>query len=159
MKVRVYVMMGQGGRFTSGGIVNLAARIDQLKGTRVSVHPWDPYTDVVDDINKLLVGTKIAIVGYSLGANATTWIATAVPKRKIDLIVCYDPSKWSIVTPAPKNVAKGILYHNNGWDILGHAVIPGPQMQTVEISQWHLSVDNNEDLHRRTLAEINELLK
>lgn len=157
--LRAYVITGQGGRITSGGMVSLASSIKQIPNTVVSIHPWKYPNIIARDIKRLSSSTKIAIVGYSLGANATTWVSKAVYPRKVDLIVAYDPSIYSIVTPAPRNVVRGVLYHNNGRSMLGHAVIPGPQMVTVEVSQGHLSVDYNRNLHQRTLTELRRLTR
>ncbi len=148
---RVYVIMGQGGSLTSGGMRSLAGRIVQIPGMRVSVHKWKYPNVIVHDISRLPAREKVILVGYSLGANATTWISNGV-RRPIDLAVAYDPSVYSYILPAPRNVKRFMLYHNNGRSKLGHARIPGAE--TVEINEGHLAVDYDQRLHARTLAAI-----
>ncbi len=97
---RVYVIMGQGGSLTSGGMRSLAARIAQIPGMRVSVHKWKYPGVIVNDIKRLPGAEQVILIGYSLGANATTWISNALPRREIALAVAYDPSIYSYIQSA-----------------------------------------------------------
>lgn len=156
--VRVYVMYGQGSYVTSPGMVTLANRIKALGGTVVTRHPWRRYGDVVSGIRRLPADQRIVVIGYSLGANATTWVSNAVPKRTIDLMVAYDPSIWAVVQPAGRNVKRMLLYHNNGPAPWGHARIAGPQVETTETWLPHLGVDLSAKLHAKTLAALRKVL-
>ncbi len=151
---RVYVIYGQGGALTSMGMKRLASRLAQLPGLTVSSHDWKHPGVIVNSIRRLPKGEPVILIGYSLGANATTWISNAIPRREIALAVAYDPSIYSKILPAGRNVRKLILYHNNGRSVLGHARIPGPQVETFEINQGHLSVDFNRQLHANTIGAI-----
>lgn len=152
--VRTYVLTGQGGRATSMGIVALANSLAQDRRLKVSLHVWHHYNDVVRDIAAQPIGTPIVIIGYSLGANATTWISNAVPFRHIDLIVAYDPSVLSVVSPAGLNVRRLLLYHNTSIGPYGHARIPGLQVETTETRMSHLQVDFSQKLHAITRAAV-----
>ncbi len=155
--MRAYVIFGQGGRITSLGMASLANRIEAL-GITVTTHGW-AYPDIVAaSIRELPKSERIAIIGYSLGANATTWISNKLAMH-IDLIVAYDPSVWSTIEPAGKNVARLLLYHNNAaTNIFGMARIPGPQVETTEISMAHIAVDFSEPLHVKTLAAVRDVM-
>jgi hypothetical protein len=150
--VRVYVIFGQGGRITSLGMVSLADRIAAL-GIETSTHSWGYPGIVVQSIQQLKSMEPVAIIGYSLGANATTWISNKL-SRVVDLIVAYDPSVWSNIEPAGRNVKRLLLYHNSGINFFGKARIPGPQVETTEISMSHILVDYSEPLHQKTLEAI-----
>ena len=100
----------------------------------------------------------IIVIGYSLGANATTWISNAVPSRSINLIVAYDPSVGSEVQPAGSNVRRLLLYHNNGPEPFGHARIRGPQVETTETRNSHFTVGNSAWLHAKTRAAVSQVL-
>jgi hypothetical protein len=52
----------------------------------------------------------VILIGYSLGANATTRISHALPNREIALAIAYDPSIHSEVFPADGNVRRMLLY-------------------------------------------------
>lgn len=157
-RARVYVLTGQGGRATSGGIVQLANKLAEDKRLLVSIHVWKNYNDVVRSIWTLPPGTPIIVIGYSLGANATTWISNATPLRQIDLVVAYDPSVLTVVSPAGPNVSRLLLYHNTSVGPYGHARIPGLQVETTETRMAHLRVDWSMALHRKTHAAIERVL-
>lgn len=87
--IRMFVLYGQGGVATSFGMNTLADRLKQFG--EVSTHNWNDVS-VIPAINKH--EGKVAVYGYSLGANQLGWIDTWA-KRQIDLGVAYDPSKQS----------------------------------------------------------------
>jgi hypothetical protein len=156
---RVYVISGQGGALTSSGMTQLAARLSEIKGLTVSSHDWfnGPNT-IVNSIRQLPTDEPVILIGYSLGANATTRISHALPNREIALAIAYDPSIHSEVFPADGNVRRMLLYHNNSLSLWGHARIPGPQVETTEINQGHLSVDSDQQLHARTLEAVLDVI-
>jgi hypothetical protein len=157
--IRTYVLYGQGGQFMSRGMVGLATSLQKMDARlQVSVHEWKTYKDVAKDIAKLPPDTPIVLIGYSLGANATTWISNAMPSRIIRLIVAYDPTALAEVQPAGNNVRRVLLYHNNSSEPFGHARIRGPQVETVETRNSHLVLGNSEWLHKKTRAAVSRVL-
>src|SRR5258706_1198500 len=154
---RVYVIYGQGGALTSMGMVRLASRLSNMPGLTVTTNSWKYPGIITTDIQHQPPDVPIILLGYSLGANATTWGSNAVPHREIALAVAYDPSVYSTVTPASPNIKRMLLYHNNGRSVLGHARIPGPQVETTEIDDWHLMVDWDQVLHSLTIAAIGKI--
>ena len=156
---RVYVISGQGGALTSSGMTQLAARLSEIRGLTVSSHDWfEGPNIIVNSIRKLPKDEPVILIGYSLGANATTRISHALPNREIALAIAYDPSIHSEVFPADGNVRRMLLYHNNSLSLWGHARIPGPQVETTEINQGHLSVDSDQQLHARTLEAVLDVI-
>jgi hypothetical protein len=157
--VKVYVLYGQFGATFSPGMTNLAERLRALSPRlEVATYDWSDYAAVVSDIRNQPKGTRFVIVGYSLGANATTWISSNVQSVQIDLIVAYDPSVLSIVTPAGSNVRRAILYHNNSPESLGHARITGPTVEVHESTTSHLAVQFSEQLHAVTFDAVRQVL-
>jgi dienelactone hydrolase len=152
---RVYVMYGQGGIVTSPGMLDLAGRLRKL-GNTVSTHNWDDYNRIAADIRRLPATTPVVLVGFSLGAGSTTRVASGV-KRKIALAVAYDPSIWDRFPAAGKNIQRLLLYRNGGPDLWGHARITGKQVETTEVFSFHLAVQFDERLHRKTIAAIRRL--
>ncbi len=147
---RVYVIYGQGGAVTSGGMRQLA----------VSTHSWKYPGRIIADIKRLPKSEPVILIGYSLGAHTTTYVAHYMPRREIALAVCYDPSIYSAIQfPAGPNIRRLILYHNNGHSRLGHARISGPQVETFEINEGHLAVDYDQRLHASTIGAIVHVLK
>jgi hypothetical protein len=157
--VRVYVLYGQGGDFMSRGIRELAAGLEKMDSRlQVSVHEWKNHKEVAKDIAALPADTPIVLIGYSLGANATTWISNAVAPRAIDLIVAYDPSVLMKVESAGSNVRRVLLYHNTSAEPWGHARIRGPRVETTETRNSHLVIADSKWLHKKTRAAVSRVL-
>ena len=158
-KPRIFVLMGQGGHLTSAGMVSFASRLAEYGKT--SVHSWnDPA--VLPLINK--EKGKVVIPGYSLGANQLGWISLHA-KRTIDLGIAYDPSwlspmverwggKW--VQRAP-NFKRLIAYRNVGAWVWGGSTYIGRNVEEYEISDFHLGIQSNPDLHKITIEAIRAL--
>lgn len=156
---RIYVIYGQGGIITSGGMAVLAGRIRGLwPQAVVSTHGWNNPGAIARDVLVQPASTQIVLVGYSLGANCTTWVSQAVGEREIALAVAYDPSVLSIVTNPGANVKRLLLYHNSDWEPEGHAVFAGKQIETTQISMPHLAICYSEILHQKTLAAIGKVI-
>jgi dienelactone hydrolase len=153
---RVFVMYGQGGILTSPGMLQLANRL-KLDAT-VTTHNWDDYNRVAADIRRLPATTPVVLIGFSLGAGSITRVASAVPKRRIALAVAYDPSIWDRFPAAGKNIQRLLLYRNGGFDLWGHARIPGAMVETTEIVMFHLAVQFDERLHAMTLAAVRKVI-
>jgi len=159
-EVRTYVLYGQGGSAWSYGIDKLAESLKEMDPRlQVSTHEWERWRQIANDIRKLPADTPVILIGYSLGANATTWISNAVAPRAIDLIVAYDPSVKARVERAGSNVRRVLLYHNNSVEPYGHARIPGPQVETTETRNSHLTLGNSAWLHGKTRAAVTKVLE
>ena|ERR1035441_9853168 len=154
---RIYVIYGQGGIITSGGMKLLANRIQaQWPKSIVTTHSWDDPNAIAADMAHYPSFAKL-LLGYSLGGNCVTWAAAAF-KGTVDLAVCYDPSVLSIVTQPSANVKRLLLYHNTDIEPEGHAVFQGPQVETTQISMAHLAICYSEMLHQKTLTAIGKCL-
>lgn len=151
--MRVHVIYGQFGIITSFGMNILAQRIRAaFPAAVVKTWSWSDWSPIVDDILHNPKG-PVVLVGYSLGANCTTWVSSHI-NRLIDLAVCYDPSILAIVTQPGKNVKRLLLYHNTDIEPEGHARFVGPQVETTEISMPHLAICYSQALHAKTMAAI-----
>jgi hypothetical protein len=159
--VKVCVIYGQGGIFTSFGMYLLSQRIAGLyPAAVVTTYSWsDPAAIATDIVRWKASGTgHLVVIGYSLGANCVTWIP-AYTQTTIDLAVCYDPSVLSIVTNPSISIRRLLLYHNSDWEPEGHAVLVGPQVERTEVSMPHLAVCYSEALHQKTLGAIAQLFR
>jgi hypothetical protein len=153
--VRIYLLLGQGGLSTSSGMLALQT---QLGGYGlVSVHDWND-VNVIPAINRET--GRVAVVGYSLGANQLGWIGQHVT-RNVDLGVAYDPSRQSPLTRGGveqiANFDRVICYYNPGTWFYGGAKLVGPNVEIVPISSTHWGVQFRSDLHNLTIAEVSKL--
>jgi hypothetical protein len=152
---RAYVIYGQGGYLTSGGMAALAQKI-AAAGAVVTTHRWIDWQQVRNEINGQT--GKVAIVGYSLGANAATWIVSGVIgmsgiKRRADLVILYDPTARSYVSPIGKNVGKALFYHGRVSFLWGGALVPGAE----RIDTWTPHEFLDWRFHDQTVASIRAL--
>lgn len=156
----VFVMYGQGGVLTSPGMYALGARI-KAAGNNVAYFSARRPDLVEQAIRSFKEKAKVAIIGYSLGANYATWVADAVYPRAIDLVVAYDPTVNAPIKSLRENVKRAICYRQTGYvltsALFGRGVLVGPQVEIVNTANDHLLVQFDEALHRRTLAAIEEI--
>lgn len=158
-KVRSFILLGQGGSATSGGMYNLVEPL--LQYGEVSVHDWASAGDVANAVNAIHPYEPVAIIGYSLGANDLGWIARFL-KRHVNLGVAYDPSRKSpyaqyvngeYVQRAP-NFDKVISFYNPSTWFYGGSRYAGSNVEVVKINSTHLNVPNVPGLHERTISEV-----
>jgi len=159
--VQVYMMYGQGGVVTSRGFLSLSRQIRRLDRSRVHIEllNWRWWANLPGKIQRDGRSKEIIIIGFSLGANATTWVSNQLLWRRINLVVAYDPSIYAPTRPALLNVSRMLVYHNNGPSVFGHAYIHGFNVETTEINMPHLQVENDQGLHRITLDAVNYVLR
>jgi hypothetical protein len=126
----------------------------------VKVYTWDDYTAAAKDALKY-PNDKIVFIGYSGGGTRALWADDQFkPLLKIELMVLYDPSpKWQMINPS-QSVKKCVLYHNNApwFFFLGGGVCSGLFVERFEISQQHVLVQSNQDLHNKTISYVKGLL-
>jgi hypothetical protein len=153
--VRTFVLLGQGGTFTSHGMLTLAS--EASKYGPVSVHSWYD-VNVISAINRET--GRVAVVGYSLGANQLGWIGQHIT-RKVDLGVAYDPSRQSPLARGGveqiPNFDRVICYYNPGTWFFGGAKLVGPNVELVPIISTHLGLQFRSDLHDLTIAAVSKL--
>jgi hypothetical protein len=154
--LRAFVLYGQGGLLTSFGMVGLANQIAAL-GVNVTRHNWDDTNNIIATVKKLDPDEPLVLAGFSLGAGVLTWVSNALPKRRFDLLVAYDPSRWQQQHPPGPNVGRMLVYHNTQWDLWGNAKIPGKQVETTEVSTFHLAVQFDSALHAKTIEAIKKV--
>ncbi|HYT43512.1 MAG TPA: hypothetical protein VEP90_14330 [Methylomirabilota bacterium] len=162
MSVEIFLIYSQGGAITSSGMDILSHRLKTLyPSINVSTYEWNKWAEIYNKIYKLHPTTKIGLVGYSLGANATTWIASQhnLVHHKIDLLIALDPTIWSIITPLGENVKRVIAFQNmNPLDIFGHAKVVGPHVETHEVFDFHLTLDFSDKFQSTVIKEVGKLI-
>src|SRR5262249_24766368 len=84
---------GLGGRITSAGIVSLQKELSAIPNTIIPVPiPQSKWRSVVKLIEEQEPGTTLVVIGYSLGANNSTYIARRV--KHVDELIAIQPSLW-----------------------------------------------------------------
>ena len=115
----VVLLEGLGGRVTSSGIVSLQEELSAIPNTIVALplaqHNW---RDAVKLIRQQKPETKIVVIGYSLGANNSTYVAQNV--KHVDELIAIQASVWGQATAVGENVDKAIeIYNPKFWRTAG----------------------------------------
>ena len=163
--VSIFLIYGWFGRISSGGFHSFGKQLEGL-GYDVVFCADNTHPDLIAaQIASLQKTRKVALIGYSVGANCCAWVQRLTGDRTIDLIVGYDPTRRGPPLsnyPIGANVKRCIQYRNTGrlfTNVLfgGGTYVPaksGPVIETRNIAQEHLLVQNNSDLHRLTIQAL-----
>ena len=81
------------GPFLAVGLVELVAELKMRPDIEVRTYLHQHWPELVEDLNHLPKGTRTLVVGYSLGANSTVFVANKVDY--IDSIIALQPSMLS----------------------------------------------------------------
>jgi pimeloyl-ACP methyl ester carboxylesterase len=143
-------------------VLTLAYRLTSFG--QITTYRWTSQREVTRSIAQLDPDDKVVLIGYSGGGFAIAQIADELngnPPHKVDLLIAYDPSPAWRMTSLGRNVAKAICYCNSMPLMLGlgGAELRGESVETIPIYEQHLAVQFDENLHRRTIAEIEKLAK
>jgi predicted alpha/beta-fold hydrolase len=160
-KVAVVLIHGLGGSATSPGIDQLANEIKVASKDIVVLHPYDQsqWSQALADIKKYTV-EKLVVIGYSMGANATTFIANGLAPREVALLVAIQPTVWENAQPVGKNVIKAIEFYNPNFSEtagFGARKLIGA-LEYDPNHDSHPYADNDPAVHHRILSEIHRLL-
>lgn len=118
-KTFVGVLWPMFGPLPAIGLVELVAELKMMPDVEVETYVHQAWPSLVDDLDKLPPGTRTVVVGYSLGANSSVFVANNA--THVDLIVALQPSMLSW-NPAlkPGKVGRMIeIYNPNPWETLG----------------------------------------
>ena len=92
-KTFVGVLWPMFGPFLAVGLVELVAEIKLMPGVEVKTYLHQNWPALVEDLDRQPKGTRTLVVGYSLGANSTVFVANKVDY--IDSIIALQPSMLS----------------------------------------------------------------
>jgi hypothetical protein len=92
-KTFVGVLWPMFGPLPAIGLVELVAELKMMPDVEVKTYLHQSWRALVDDLDHLPDGTRAMVVGYSLGANASAWVADKA--KHVDLIIALQPSLLS----------------------------------------------------------------
>jgi hypothetical protein len=155
----VVLLEGLGGRTTSQGIVSLQKELRAIANTRVpfplSQHNW---RDAVKLIQQQTPETKIVVIGYSLGANNSTYVAKNV--NHVDELIAIQASVWGRSTAIGENVDRAIeIYNPKFWRTagLGAERLLGVHFCYITNSDSHFYADNDPQVHKFIFNEVQKI--
>ena len=96
----------------------LVAELKTMPDVEVSTYLHQSWPSLVEDIDRQAPGTHTVVVGYSLGANSSVFVANKV--KYVDLIIALQPSMLSWNPPVTGKVGRMIeIYNPNPWMTFG----------------------------------------
>src|SRR5277367_1808937 len=117
-KTFVAVLWPMFGPLPAIGLVELVAELKTMPDVEVETYLHQEWPALVEDLGRQEPGTHTFVIGYSLGANATAFVANK--SKYIDLIIALQPSMLSWNPPVTGKVGRMIeVYNPNPWMTFG----------------------------------------
>jgi hypothetical protein len=143
------------GPFGSGksSAVNLVLHVE----VRTYLHQSWP--SLVEDIERQPPGTRTVVVGYSLGANSSVFVANKA--KYVDLIIALQPSMFSWNPSVTGNVGRMIeIYNPNRWMTfggMGSNKLVGPNIEYIANNDSHPGAQFNPVFRNLVKTEVAKL--
>ena len=117
-KTFVAVLWPMFGPTAAPGLIELVAELKMMPDVEVSTYLHQSWPSLVEDIDRQAPGTHTVVVGYSLGANSSVFVANTA--KYVDLIIALQPSMLSWNPPVTGKVGRMIEFYNpNPWMTFG----------------------------------------
>ena len=117
-KTFVGVLWPMFGPTAAPGLIELVAELKMMPDVEVSTYLHQSWPSLVEDIDRQAPGTHTVVVGYSLGANSSVFVANTA--KYVDLIIALQPSMLSWNPPVTGKVGRMIEFYNpNPWMTFG----------------------------------------
>jgi len=117
-KTFVGVLWPMFGPLPAIGLVELVAELKLMPDVEVATYLHQSWPSLVDDIDRQPAGTRTVVIGYSLGANSSVFVANKA--KYVDLIIALQPSMLSWNPSVTGRVGRMIeVYNPNPWMTFG----------------------------------------
>lgn len=160
---KVWGFRGAGLAGWSEGVDQIAEQARQIPGvTSVRIFPYYETQQVYNEIAAEPHGTRIAVYGYSCGANASTLIGTSFAgRRNINEILGMQPSVWCGGSPnLTRNVGFALNVYAPCWSNFGLGCqqwTGARRLSQVEHIARHLQADTDPFYQEQVLGSISYL--
>jgi hypothetical protein len=138
------------------GLVELVAELKLMPDVEVSTYLHQSWPSLVEDIDRQAPGTHTVVVGYSLGANSSVFVANSA--KYVDLIVALQPSMLSWNPPVTGKVGRIIeIYNPNPWMTfggMGSKKLIGENIEYVANYDSHPGAQFNSEFRNLVRSEI-----
>src|SRR5690349_20529954 len=138
------------------GLVELAGELKAMPDVEVATYQHQSWRSLVDDINRQPKGTRILIVGYSLGANNAILVANNT--GYVDEIIALQPSMLTTQDALTGKVGKIIeLYNPNRWMTfggMGSQKLEAPNIEYIVNNDSHPGAQFSEQFHSIVKTEL-----
>jgi hypothetical protein len=158
-KTFVGVLWPMFGPFFAAGLVELVSEIKLMPNVEVKTYLHQNWPALVEDINRQPKGTRTLVVGYSLGANSTVFVANKVDY--IDSIIALQPSMLSWNPDLTGKVGKIIEIYNPKPEMtfggMGSKKLVGENIEYIANNDTHLGTQFSSQFRDLVKSEIARL--
>jgi len=155
-KTFVGVLWPMFGPLPAIGLVELVAELKMMPDVEVETYLHQNWPSLVADLERQPPGTRTVVVGYSLGANSTVFVANKM--KYIDSIVALQPSMLSWNPAVTGKVGRMIeVYNPNPWETLGgmgSKKLIGPNIEYVANNDSHPGAQFSSEFRNLVKSEI-----
>jgi hypothetical protein len=158
-KAFVGVLWPMFGPFPAPGLVELVAELRMMPDVEVRTYLHQSWPSLVEDINNQPPGTRTIVVGYSLGANSSVFVANKA--KYVDLIVALQPSMFSWNPSVTGKVGRMVeIYNPNRWMTfggMGSNKLVGPNIEYIANYDSHPGAQYNSEFRSLVKTEVARL--
>jgi hypothetical protein len=158
-KAFVGVLWPMFGPLPAPGLVELVAELRMMPDVEVRTYLHQSWPSLVGDIDHQPPGTRTIVVGYSLGANSSVFVANKA--KYVDLIVALQPSMFSWNPSVTGNVGRMVeVYNPNPWMTfggMGSNKLVGPNIEYIANNDSHPGAQFNSEFRNLVKTEVARL--
>ena len=158
-KTFVAVLWPMFGPLPAIGLVELVAELKFMPDVEVRTYLHQAWPSLVEDIDRLPAGTRTVVVGYSLGANSSVFVANK--SKYIDVIIALQPSMLSWNPNVTGRVGRMIeVYNPNPWMTfggMGSKKLIGPNIEYIANNDSHPGAQFNLEFRNLVKSEISRV--
>jgi hypothetical protein len=155
-KTFVGVLWPMFGPLPAIGLVELVAELKLLPDVEVSTYLHQSWPALVEDIERQPPGTRTVVVGYSLGANSSVFVANKA--RYIDVIIALQPSMLSWNPEVTGRVGRMIEVYNPNPSMtfggMGSKKLIGPNIEYIDNNDSHPGAQFSSEFRNLVKSEI-----
>jgi hypothetical protein len=158
-KAFVGVLWPMFGPTAAPGLVELVAELRMMPDVQVRTYLHQSWPSLVQDIEHQPPGTRTVVVGYSLGANSSVFVANKA--KYVDLIVALQPSMFSWNPSVTGNVGRMIEIYNPNpamtFGGMGSNKLVGPNIEYIANNDSHPGAQFNPVFRNLVKTEVARL--
>ena len=155
-KTFVGVLWPMFGPLPAIGLVELVAELKMLPDVEVNTYLHQDWPSLVEDIERQPPGTRTVVVGYSLGANSSVFVANKA--KYIDVIIALQPSMLSWNPEVTGRVGRMIEVYNPNplmtFGGMGSKKLIGPNIEYIANKDSHPGAQFNSEFRDLVKSEI-----
>ncbi|MFY9772215.1 MAG: hypothetical protein WAK04_18540 [Xanthobacteraceae bacterium] len=138
-KTFVGVLWPMFGPLPAIGLVELVAELKLMPDVEVNTYLHQNWPALVDDLERQPPGTRTVVIGYSLGANSSVFVANKA--KYIDAIIALQPSMLSWSPAVTGRVGRMIEVYNPNpamtFGGMGSKKLIGPNIEYIANNDSH----------------------